>query len=321
VTEAWRPAAPLANLHWRARALKTVRGFLDDRGYTEVETPVLAAAGVTDPNLQGLTVSYHGPDAASDGQLWLQTSPEYAMKRLLAAGSGPIYQIARAFRGGEHGRLHNPEFSLLEWYRLDADHWAKMAEVARLVATVLGERPAAYRRYAEVFAEYLGVDPLTADNATLANLAEERIDRPPGGLDRDGLLDLLMGQVVVPRLGRSEFTFVTDFPASQAALARLNPADPRVAERFECYVDGVELANGFHELTDAAEQARRFAADTQYRQARGEPIPAVDEHLLAALRAGLPPCTGTALGLDRLFMLALGESSLDAVMAFPLNRA
>lgn len=320
--EDWRPTASPEALRLRARLLATVRAFFADRGVIEVETPILGAATVTDPHLHSLrTIS----------GLYLQTSPEYHMKRLLAAGSGPVYQLSRAFRDGEAGRRHNPEFTLLEWYRPGFDHHRLMDEVEELLAATLRDRlppgPAERLTYAEAFRRHAGVDPLADPPARLAEAARAATGghAPDLGNNRDAWLDLLMATAVGPELGRERLVFVQDFPASQAALARLRrpgPAGgPAVAERFELFVGGLELANGFHELTDPAEQRRRFERDLALRRARGLPEPPIDERLLAALEAGLPDCAGVALGFDRLVMLAAGADSIREVIAFPADRA
>lgn len=299
-----------------------MREFFAGRGVLEVETPLLAAAPVTDPQLASFSTTYRGPGASSGCTLFLQTSPEFAMKRLLAAGSGPIWQLGKAFRDGEAGRRHNPEFTLLEWYRPGLDHHALMDEMDELLAVALGAAPAERLTYREALVRHAGVDPLEAPVTALRAAAVSALGSVPElGEDRDGWLDLLVSLVVEPRLGRGRPTFLYDYPASQAALARLRPDDPRVAERFEVYVEGVELANGFHELGDAAEQRRRFEADLERRRATGSPIVPVDERLLAALAHGLPPCAGVALGFDRLVMIALGAESLTEVIAFPWDRA
>lgn len=273
---------------------------------------MLAAAGVTDTRIEGLREQATGR--------WLQTSPEYAMKRLLAAGLGDCYQITRAFRAGEQGRWHNPEFSILEWYRTGFDAPTLMGEVADLVDGVLGPAPVETRAYAEAFTRQGLPDPLSAtDDEIMAAVAEQLPGPLPAGLDRDGGLDLLLSTCVVPALPPR--CVLTDYPASQAVLARLNPADPRVAERFELFCEGVEIANGFVELTDARALRARFARDQAARQAQGLPVPAIDERLLAAMEAGLPACAGVAMGLDRLMMLAEGADSLEAVIAFPWDRA
>lgn len=290
----------------------------------EVETPVLAPAAGTDPAIEPLRSCFTGPGHAHGLDLYLQTSPEYHMKRLLAGGSGPIYQISRAFRDGEAGRRHNPEFTLLEWYRPGFDHGALMDEVAALVMVVLGRTmPVARRSYQSLFGQYIGIDPLTCDTKDLSRWAREQ-DVPGADalqLDRDGWLDLLLTTCIEPNLGRDELTFVTHYPASQAVLARLNPEDPRTAARFELYLDGLELANGFWELSDPDEQRGRFEVDRAARAAAGQPDIALDEAFLHALIAGLPDCAGVALGLDRLLMCRLGASDIDQVMAFSLLRA
>jgi lysyl-tRNA synthetase class 2 len=321
----WRPAADLAVLRRRAELLGRVRGFFAERRVLEVETPQLAAATVTDPHLASLATRFTGPGAAAGRHLYLQTSPEYAMKRLLAAGSGPIYQLARAFRDGEAGGRHNPEFTLLEWYRPGWDHHRLMGEVGELLAVLVGAPAGERLTYRELFVRHCGVDPHTADAAALdralaaAGSGASGLD--PG--DRDGRLDLLLAGAIEPRLPADRPVFVHDFPASQAALARLRrePDGVVVAERFEVFYGGFELANGFNELTDPGEQRRRFEADLERRRRLGLPAVAVDERLLAALGAGLPPCAGVALGFDRLVMAATGARSIAEVMAFPIDRA
>jgi lysyl-tRNA synthetase class 2 len=294
----------------------------------EVETPALSAAAVTDPHLASFAVRYTGPGPRHGQPLYLHTSPEFPMKRLLAAGSGCIYQIARVFRDGEAGRRHNPEFTLLEWYRVGFDHHRLMDEVTELVTELLAERLALAEperfSYRKLFQHHLNLDPHRASMAELADCAEKHsVPIPPEmpADDADPWLDLLLTHWIEPRLESGRLTFVYDYPASQAALARLRPGDPPVGERFELYVGGVELANGFHELGDAAEQRRRFELGNAARQARELPLMPVDENLLAALAAGLPACAGVALGFDRLVMLAAGKASLAEVMAFPVGRA
>ncbi|WP_290649584.1 EF-P lysine aminoacylase EpmA [Aquisalimonas sp.] len=319
MTDSWRPAATLETLRARAELLASVRAFFRERGLLEVETPTLSAAAVVDPHVESLETAYQGPGGPLCGQLYLQTSPEFPMKRLLAAGAGSIWQIARVFRNGERGARHNPEFTMLEWYRCGWDHRDLMAEVAALVASVIGPRQSRYHTYASLFTPY-GIDA-HADAAAKLEDAACRIGLvPPAALSRAALLDLLWGHRIAPELGRQGIDFVYDFPVEQAALARVRQGDPPVAERFECYVDGMEIANGFHELVDADEQRRRFLADQATRRSCGQHVPPLDERLLAALRAGLPQCAGVALGLDRLFMVALGARHIDEVLAFPLER-
>ena len=327
----WRPSASRERLRLRAELLAAVRAFFAERGVLEVETPVLAASTVPDLHLASLETHWHGPGAPPEGdRLYLQTSPEVHMKRLLAAGSGPIFQLARAFRDGEAGRRHNPEFTMLEWYRPGFDHHALMDEVEALLAAVPGpgilRAPAERLTYGELFARHAGVDPHRASLAELdaavaaAGIAAPALDPD----DRDGRLHLLISHLVEPRLPAGRITFVHDFPASQAALARVRPGgggEPPLAERFEVYVGPVELANGFHELTDAAEQRRRSGRDRAERRRLGLPVPPLDERFLEALAAGLPACAGVALGFDRLVMLAAGAGDIAEVIAFPVDRA
>jgi elongation factor P--(R)-beta-lysine ligase len=305
-------------LRARAAMLAGARAFFAARHVLEVETPMLSPAGATDPALESLEVSTCAPPR------FLHTSPEFPMKRLLAAGSGDIYQIARVFRAGEAGRYHNPEFTLLEWYRAGFDAHRLMDEVEALVRTLAGAAdPGAAERvsYAEAFRRHAGLDPMRAGEAELADCAINHGIDLTGTLDRDGWLDLLMSQVVAPAFPAGRLTFVHGYPASQAALARLRPGDPAVAERFELYWGSLELANGFHELADAREQARRFERDLASRKSRGlAPMP-VDTRLLAALEAGLPDCAGVALGVDRLLMCLTGCTHIREVLAFPWDEA
>jgi len=317
----WRPTADRQALAMRARFAARTRAFFEARGVLEVETPILSAAGVTDPQIESLATRIGG----MPGRFFLSTSPEFPMKRLLAAGSGDIYQLCKVFRDGELGRWHNPEFTLLEWYRLGFDDAALMTEVEALLGELLApERSlAAAERlsYAEAMRRHAGVDPHSASEDELALAAARFGARSVSALDRDSQLDLLMGLVVGPKLGRNRPCFVCDYPASQASLARLKPGVPPVAARFELYLDGVEIANGFHELSNAREQRDRFVRDLNARRARGQIEPPMDERLLAALGAGLPDCAGVALGFDRLVALALGAERLSQAMAFPIDQA
>lgn len=306
--------------------LARIRAFFAARGVLEVETPVLAHRAVTDPQLHSLETRRTGPGAADGERLYLQTSPEFAMKRLLCAGAGPIYQVSRVFRDGERGRMHNPEFTLIEWYRPGFDHHRLMDETAALVCDLLGLPPESERlSYGALFRERLGIDPHAATADELAACAARRgLDLGGEALARDGWLDLLLSHLIQPGLGVERPAFVYDYPASQAALARLKDGDgggPPVGERFELYFRGVELANGYHELGDAAEQRARFERDNAQRGALGLSAIAPDERLLAALAHGLPPCAGVALGFDRLVMLAAGLSDIAEAMAFTTDRA
>lgn len=310
---AWQPTASREALKSRAQQLQYVRGFFAQRGVLEVETPVLGRHGVTDVNLEGV---------ATQGG-WLQTSPEYHMKRLLAAGSGSIFQVARVFRNGERGRRHNPEFSMLEWYREGFSDADLMAEVAELVCGWLGCGWPEVESYRDAVRRLAGFDPMTISDHDLGQYCQQWLDPEQlAGLGRDGCLDLVMSFRVEPELGRDKPVFVTRYPASQAALARVSmEGGYAVAHRFELYSQGLELCNGYWELTDPDEQRQRFATDNHQRKLAGKPEMAVDQAFLEALDAGLPECSGVALGLDRLLMLKLGAASIEEVLAFPTERA
>ena len=317
----WQPTATMGTLRERARLIATVRAFFAARGIWEVETPVLGQGGSTDVHL----VSLSSLARTDKGQrkLWLQTSPEFHMKRLLAADSGPIFQLAKSFRDGEVGARHNIEFTMLEWYRPGFTLAQLIEETTALVEHVLPQSPGpvVYYRYRDLFHRHLEVDPFTTSLVTLRSLAAERGNMSAQALaeeGRDTCLDLLMGMVIEPTLGQQELSVVVDYPASQAALARRHQdADGEwVASRFELYLNGIELANGYDELTDAEEQRQRFDADNAERRRLGLPEVDVDAHLLAALEQGLPASSGVALGLDRLIQLALGKTRLEEVLAF-----
>jgi len=328
-TPDWRPSATLEILRQRAALLKRLRRYFAQQGVLEVETPLLASSGTTDPHIPSFSFS----DTTSSGldgvtRRYLNTSPEFAMKRLLAAGSGPIYQVCKAFRQGEQGRHHNPEFSLLEWYRPGFDHHQLMQDVAALVGELAeGLRefgPVEYLSYHDCFQQQLGLDPHTATAQMLRDCAQKNGLPVVSGLaddDREGWLDLLMSLSVQPQLGLNHLCFVYDYPENQAALARVRPGNPAVAERFELFIDGIELANGFHELQDAEEQRARFEADLVQRQKAGLDAIVLDERLLGALEAGLPACAGVALGLDRLQMVLSGEQYLRDVLSFDYERS
>jgi lysyl-tRNA synthetase class 2 len=316
----WRPTASLEVLRLRARLLGQLRAHFASTGTLEVETPVLLRAAVTDVHLESLGV--HRADGTPVG--FLQTSPEYAMKRLLCAGAPDIFQVARVFREGERGRNHNPEFTMIEWYRRGMDHLALMGDVETLLRALLEPLrrvgPTRTVTYAEAFIECLGCDPLQAPAADLEACLRERGTDVPATLasDRDGLLDLAMATHVAPGFATDRLTFVHDFPASQAALARIRGP---VASRFEAFWGGLELANGFHELDDPVEQSGRFAEDLATRARHGRPRREPDRRFIDALAAGLPSCAGVALGFDRVVMVATGASRIDEVIAFPVERA
>lgn len=317
----WRPTASMENIRLRAEVLARIRAFFADRGVLEVETPLLAAAPVTDLHLHALQCRYHGPGAADGRVLYLQTSPEFAMKRLLAADSGPIYQICKAVRNGETGRRHNPEFTILEWYRPGWDHHRLMDEIDELLTVILGTRPGERLTYQVAFERYAGIDPHAASDEALRRRVEALGMEDTGGLRRDDLLDLILTHLIEPRLGHCQPSFIHDYPASQAALARIRKGEPPLAERFEVFSEGVELANGYHELTDPDEQRRRFVADLAARRAADLAEVPIDERFLAALEHGLPPCAGVAFGIDRLLMVKTGTREIGEVLAFPIERA
>ncbi len=323
----WQPTASTGALKLRATLLARIRAFFTQRNVLEVDTPALSVAGATDPALHSFRAETHGPAPAGGSSLYLQTSPEFPMKRLLAAGAGSIYQLCKVFRDGEAGRYHNPEFTLLEWYRTGYDHFDLMDEVEVLLREVLADvAPIAsvdHWTYRDLFLEAAGVDPLTDSVAALEAALLCRGISPPAGLaadDRDAWLDLLLTHVVEPAMGQG-LVFIRDYPASQSALARLRPGNPPVAARFETYLDGVELANGFYELADAGEQRSRFERDNVRRERQGEAVVDVDERLLAAMTVGLPDCAGVALGVDRLVMAAGRYDHIADVIAFPMERA
>lgn len=319
----WQSSATIALLQQRAQILGSIRQFFNRKGVMEVETPCLSHATVTDQHLGSFSTEFVGPGFPQGKTLYLQTSPEYAMKRLLACGSGSIYQINKAFRNEEAGRFHNPEFTLLEWYRVGFDDFALMAEVDELLQLVLNSGMAERRSYQSVFEQYLDIDPLNTDIAQLHDVLQKYAlaDAVVGETCPDTLLQLLFSQIIEPQIGQQVPCFIYHFPAGQAALARLHPADPRVAERFEVYFKGIELANGFHELTDADEQLSRFEQDNAKRLAAAKPVNVIDGRLIDALRAGLPDCAGVALGIDRLIMLAQRQDAIDKVLSFAIDRA
>jgi lysyl-tRNA synthetase class 2 len=320
------PSAGWENLHRRAALLRQVRRFFDERGFLEVDTPLLSRDTVVDQHLDPLSVRLiEDPCCPEQGTVyWLQTSPEYCMKRLLSAGATAIYQVTRAFRGAERGPLHNPEFTMVEWYRVGDDMNAGMQLLDDLIQTALGRGPAERLSYADAFRRAVGVDPGLCSIAELAGAAHQQglqAQAPWHPDDRDAWLDWLLVTCVEPTLGRQRPTMLYDYPASQAALAVVRPEAVPVAERFELYVDGIELANGYHELTDADLLADRTRRANQARAADGKYALPETSRLLDAMHHGLPASTGVALGFDRLLLVALGATDLSQVMAFPIDRA
>lgn len=319
----WMPTASIEQLQQRAQLLASIRHFFAQRDVLEVDTPAMSHATVTDIHLHTFQTEFVGPEYANGSRLHLMTSPEFHMKRLLAAGSGSIYQINKAFRNEENGRYHNPEFTMLEWYRVGFDHHDLMDEMDDLLQLVLKVGDAERMTYQNAFLSVLNVCPLEGSMNDLKKVAATLglSDIAELEEDRDTLLQLLFSIGIEPHIGQQVPVFVYDFPASQAALAKINPQDPRVADRFEVYFKGIELANGFHELDNAKEQLARFEQDNRKRLQMGLEEQPIDYHLIAALESGLPECAGVALGIDRLIMLALGEDHIDKVTAFPFPRA
>ncbi|EEX93514.1 poxB regulator PoxA [Vibrio orientalis CIP 102891 = ATCC 33934] len=319
----WQPTASVFQLRQRADIVAKIRQFFAQRDVLEVDTPAMSHATVTDIHLHTFQTEFVGPGYADGRKLYFMTSPEFHMKRLLAAGSGCIYQINKAFRNEESGRYHNPEFTMLEWYRVGFDHHKLMDEMDALLQLVLQCGEAERMSYQQAFMNVLGVCPLEGSMAELktvaATLGLSDIAEPEQ--DRDTLLQLLFSIGVENKIGQHVPAFVYDFPASQAALAKINPQDSRVADRFEVYFKGIELANGFHELDNPQEQLNRFESDNAKRIEMGLAPQPIDHHLIAALQSGLPECAGVALGIDRLIMLAIGCDHIDQVTAFPFPRA
>jgi lysyl-tRNA synthetase class 2 len=314
----FRPTAGWHNLQLRAEMVRRLRHFFDDRGFLEVETPILSADTVVDRHLDPFFVD------TKPQRMWLQTSPEFAMKRMLAAGAQAIYQIARVFRLDELGPLHNPEFTLVEWYRAGDGLDEGMQLTSDLCETMLDRGPAERISYREAFQRYVGIDPHRTSGVQLADVSHRLNISAPTSLsieDRDGWLDLLTVERIQPKLGVQRPTLLYDYPASQAALAQVRHDDPPVAERFELYVDGIELANGYHELLDANELKARNATVNAQRVADGKTALPEKSRLLAAMSEGIPPAVGVALGFDRLVMLAAGAKSIAEVVAFPFDRA
>ncbi|WP_201314080.1 EF-P lysine aminoacylase EpmA [Dyella sp. EPa41] len=310
-------------LHMRARLYAQIRQFFAERNVLEVETPMLSAAGNTDPNIQSFSTRFTGHVDAGSPERWMRTSPEYPLKRLLASGVGDCYEMGRVFRDGEAGGRHNPEFTMLEWYRVGWDHHRLMEETIALVEMALamvGRRAEVWvEGYRQLFIDELGIDPAHASIGALREpLAEYGID--PHGLTRDDWLDLLITHRLQPTFPNHRITVIHDYPASQCALAKVRPGDPPLAERFELYLGRYELANGYHELNDATEQRLRFARDNAMRRERGQREIPVDERLLDVLDA-MPDCAGVALGIERLLMCLVGTDAIADVLTFPFAEA
>jgi len=321
--QTWEPTTTHEARVARASLLRTIREFFYTRDVLEVDTPLLSNGTVTDEHLDAFETPFQFSASGKPTSLFLQTSPEYAMKRLLCAESGSIYQICKAFRHEGEGRWHNPEFTMLEWYRVGFDHFELMQEVDALLMETLATQPSDKLTYQNAFLQHVGLDPLDTTDAALLNaMRENSIDiHQPELLSFDSKLQLLFSYCVEPHIGQHTPCFIYDFPASQAALAKINPDDARVAQRFEVYFQGAELANGFNELSAPKEQRARFEEDNAKREASGLPVKPIDELFLDALEAGLPSCAGVALGVDRLLMLKTQATHIKQVINFPVSRA
>ena len=323
MVERWRPACDLKQLQSRAQMLTKIRSFFQQRSVLEVETPLLCHATGTDPQLD-----FFSSDSIQNQPMFLQTSPEFAMKRLLAAGSGSVFQICKAFRKGESGRFHNPEFSILEWYRVGFSLHQLMDEVVELTEEVLAEvypiNEVKKISYTDLFEQVTGLNPLQFNQKNYARYARENalIDAATlcGG-DYSMWLDFIFSHKVQATLNDHTICLVYGYPAVQSSLARLNKENPAIADRFEVFINGVEIGNGFFELADAKEQDARFDKENISRKSKGLEQVEKDELFLDALASGLPDCSGIALGLDRLLMIMTNSEYLDDVLAFPFERA
>ena len=324
---AWQPSMSWQHAKQRAQILATIRDFFSKRHVIEVETPLLSNGTITDVHLDPFITQFnYSMDSRIEESkaLYAQTSPEFAMKRLLASGYGCCYQICKAFRHEQHGRHHNPEFTMLEWYRLGFDHFQLMDEVADLLSAVLSCSGVDKITYQELFMREVAIDPLLTTKSELLTLITARgmySDWLAKEESIDTLLQFVMSELIEPKIGKERPCFVYNFPANQASLAKISSQDERVAERFECYFKGIELANGFNELTDAKQQKHRFDQDNRTRAELGKKQGVIDKNFLSALEHGLPQCSGVALGVDRLLMLAFDADSIDQVISFPIQDA
>jgi len=309
----WRPTASRLAIEGRAKLLADIRQYFAARNVLEVETPILSCAGNTDPNITGMRTDSLSPR-------YLRTSPEFPMKRMLAAGLTDIYEMGRVFRAGESGAWHNPEFTLLEWYRAGWSYLQLAEEVVELVKHCIGTRCDSWNvnriTYRELFLQSTGLDPWLAEEADWEHMATEQ-GIHVSSMDLQQWQDLILTHVIQPALAADSITVVYDYPAAQAALAHIRRGADAVAERFEVYLGQAELANGYQELGDAREQLTRFESDKRLRRQRGEDTPPIDSRLIEALQHGLPECSGVALGVDRLLMRVLQLDRIDAVLAFP----
>lgn len=315
--QTWRPTASISQLRARAKIIAELRAFFSERNVLEVDTPLLCRVTATDPHLSSIRVPLDNHEIG-----FLQTSPEFPMKRLLASGIGSIYSLAKVFRGDESGRYHNLEFTMLEWYRIGFNHHQLMDEMDELFLRILNSEKAIRVTYRDLFRQFLNIDPFTASLSELQNATQNNnINAPNLGDDHDTWLQLLMSHLIEPQLGMTQPHFIYNFPGSQAALAKIRNEDGHpVGERFEVYIQGIEMANGYHELTDDKEQRHRINADNSQRKKMHLPELPIDENLLAALAHGMPECAGVALGVDRLIMLATNANHINEVISFSFDR-
>lgn len=326
--ELWRPSASMMALRERAQLLRKARTYFDAQGVMEVETPMLSGSATVDVYIDSFVTEFCPIGHGKSQLCYLHTSPEFSMKRLLSAGSGDIYSLGRVFRNGEAGGRHNPEFTMLEWYRVGMNDRLLMDDLAGLLSSVCNFKEVRRCSYGELFEETLGLNPYIASDESLSQLVRDKVDAKLQGLERNDCLDLLFSKFIEPNLGAGnsgslEGVFVYDYPASMSVLARLstNRDGHPVASRFELFVNGVELANGYHELLDTEEQEKRFEEDQQKRQERGYDIYSYDKNMVEALAHGMPDCAGVAMGVDRLLMLMLGVANIADVLAFDFGRA
>lgn len=326
----WKPSASIDTLRTRASLLSCIRRFFESRGVMEVETPILSHSTVTDVHLEAMSTLHTNPMTGKQSKLWMQTSPEFAMKRLLCAGSGCIYQLCKSIRDDEVGKRHNPEFTMLEWYRVGFDMQLLIDEVDMFLQATIGSKSLQQMTYQQAFINYLDFDPFAIDINTLvelckqngfANISTDVLATNNSGHDIDILLQFLFSHSIEPYLGSKQPTAITHFPKTQAALAKLSPDNPNTALRFEVYIKGVELANGYEELQDPEVQRQRMDEDNQTRLAIGKQTKAIDTLFLDGLVAGLPACSGVALGVDRLLMLKLGLEDIKHVISFSIENA
>lgn len=318
----WKPSAAHQNLKLRAELYTKIRAFFAERNILEVETPLLCKHTVTDPHIESFSVPLSPNSQLPTPNYYLQTSPEYAMKRLLCAGSGAIYQITKSFRVGESGHQHNPEFTMLEWYRPDFNHHDLMNEIDLFLQTILHTLPAEKISYRDLFLQYLNINPFEIKlNALKKLITEKNIHVDINHIDHDTALQILLSHLIEPSMGIEKPLFLYDFPVTQAALSKIrNDAQP-VAERFELYMNGSEIANGFHELTNATEQQHRFEKNQSVRRENNQTVPAIDHYFIDALAFGFPNCAGVAIGIDRLLMQYAKTNNIQDVIGFPFDRA